>query len=55
MTQRKIIQIATAGLSDNDSSLLALAEDGTLWELDYTLKDCWRQIPPLPKQQQQEV
>ena len=45
MTTRKIVQIAAAGLADNDSILYALAEDGSLWELDYRHPNHWSRIP----------
>ena len=53
MTTRKIVQIAAAGLADNDSILYALAEDGSLWELNYRHPEHWSRIPDLPEPEAQ--
>ena len=47
---RKIVQIAVAGIGDDDSRLYALTFDGTLWELDCRLPENWRKLPPLPSE-----
>ena len=50
MTKRKIVQIAAAGLTDNDSSLYALTEDGSLWEFNWRNPNHWTKIPDLPEE-----
>ena len=49
MTTRKIVQIAAAGEAHNEPSLYALAEDGSLWELNYRRPNHWTRIPDLPE------
>lgn len=60
-TTRKIMQIATlpgyeaTNVSDyNPPLVIALADDGTLWDLTYSSDvggewTTWRQLPPLPE------
>ena len=49
MTKRKIVQIAAAVDNDWGTSLYALTEDGSLWELNYKHPDHWSRIPDLPE------
>ena len=49
MTTRKIVQIAAAVDNEWGTSLYALAEDGSLWELNYMLPNHWTKIPDLPE------
>lgn len=57
---RKIIQIATseAGAENGYSrSLIALADDGTLWDRNVTVPNapsCWKEIPGLPPRDEGE-
>ena len=44
------IQIATAQLQDGDIALFVLANDHTVWELDYTVDGNYRPLPQLPHQ-----
>lgn len=50
---RKIIQIASARVSDRETMIVALAGDGTLWRLcispDRKEGDAWEQMPDLPE------
>jgi hypothetical protein len=51
---RKIVQIASARMNDNDMMVIALAGDGTLWRLsvqpDMEGEDkTWIQLPDLPE------
>ena len=50
MTTRKIVQIAAAVDNGWGTSLYALAEDGSLWELNYKLPNHWSRIPDLPEE-----
>jgi hypothetical protein len=45
---RRIVQIATGGIDNNDT--LALADDGTLWRLrgDGSPEEGWVVVPGLP-------
>lgn len=45
---RKITQIATASRLDDPLKLFALADDGTLWELDCKMERKWRLVLSLP-------
>lgn len=48
--RRYPIQVATAPLQDGDTTLLVLANDNTLWELDYRAEGNFRSFPMLPQQ-----
>ena len=49
MTTRKIVQIAAAVDNEWGTSLYALAEVGSLCELNYMLPNHWTKIPDLPE------
>ena len=51
---RKIVQIASARTHDYDTVLIALASDGTLWQLSLAVGQqgqdgTWVQLPDLPE------
>lgn len=51
---RKIVQIASAPVHDRDTAVIALASDGTLWQLSFTAGQqaqgrTWVQLPDLPE------
>jgi len=52
MSARKVVQIATAASEDSYDLIVALCDDGTMWEgaysrADKTLK--WAQMPDVPQ------
>jgi hypothetical protein len=46
---RKIIQIAHAMSDERGFSIVALCDDGTLWDFDGQYRN-WRQIPAIPQE-----
>ncbi len=50
---RKIVQVASARMSDTETMIVALAGDGTLWRLcvspDQQEGGTWLQLPDLPE------
>ena len=52
LLSRRVVQVVTRSRHENDDSIIALCEDGTMWTL---LGMRWKELPSIPDSNNSEL